>query len=78
MTAYSKEIKSVIEPYVFHKVASYRGSISAEHGMGFQKATHLGIVKQPEAIGLMRSLKMLMDPNGILNPYKVLPPVQQK
>lgn len=29
--------------------------------------------KRPEAIDMMRDLKQLLDPNGILNPYKVLP-----
>jgi FAD/FMN-containing dehydrogenase len=57
---------------VFAIVAKYKGSISAEHGIGVMKRELLPEVKDPVAIDLMRSLKQLLDPNGILNPGKVL------
>ena len=57
---------------VFAIVARYKGSISAEHGIGVMKRELLPDVKDPVAIDLMRSLKQLLDPNGILNPGKVL------
>src|SRR5499433_4497844 len=53
-------------------VAKYAGSISAEHGIGVMKRALLPSVKDPVAYDLMRSLKRLLDPNGILNPGKVL------
>uniref|UniRef100_A0A146MBK1 D-2-hydroxyglutarate dehydrogenase, mitochondrial n=1 Tax=Lygus hesperus TaxID=30085 RepID=A0A146MBK1_LYGHE len=72
---YSDRLLNAIEPFIFEWVASVGGSISAEHGMGFKKAKYLKYGKSPEAINLMRRLKNSMDPLGILNPYKVLPPL---
>jgi D-lactate dehydrogenase (cytochrome) len=57
---------------VFAIVAKYGGSISAEHGIGVLKRDLLPKVKDPVAIDLMRMLKRNLDPNGILNPGKVL------
>jgi FAD/FMN-containing dehydrogenase len=48
------------------------GSISAEHGIGVLKRTLLPRVKDPVALDLMRTIKRSLDPNGILNPGKVL------
>lgn len=59
---------------VFDIVLRLDGSISAEHGIGRLKAEDLPKVKDPVAIELMRSLKAMLDPNGILNPGKVLLP----
>jgi FAD/FMN-containing dehydrogenase len=53
-------------------VARHGGSISAEHGIGRLKRDLLPQVKDPVAIELMRVLKRTLDPNGILNPGKVL------
>ena len=53
-------------------VASLNGSISAEHGIGRLKRDLLPHVKDPVALDLMRTLKHALDPNGILNPGKVL------
>jgi FAD/FMN-containing dehydrogenase len=57
---------------VFAVVKKYGGSISAEHGIGVLKRDILPSVKDPVALEVMRSLKRLLDPNGILNPGKVL------
>lgn len=48
-----------------------KGSISSEHGIGFLKTKYLSMIKDPNTIELMRSLKKTLDPNGILNPYKI-------
>jgi FAD/FMN-containing dehydrogenase len=53
-------------------VLKYGGSISAEHGIGKLKRDSLAKVKDPVALELMRGLKRMLDPNGILNPGKVL------
>ncbi|WP_439573465.1 FAD-binding oxidoreductase [Phreatobacter sp.] len=53
-------------------VGRYGGSISAEHGIGRMKRDLLPGVKDPVELDLMRSLKGLLDPKGILNPGKVL------
>ena len=57
---------------VFTIVAKHGGSISAEHGIGVMKRDLLPRVKDPVAFDLMRSLKRMLDPAGILNPGKVL------
>ena len=57
---------------VFGVVAKYGGSISAEHGIGIAKRDWLPRVKDKVALDLMRTLKATLDPNGILNPGKVL------
>jgi FAD/FMN-containing dehydrogenase len=57
---------------VFGVVKKFGGSISAEHGIGLMKRHILPKYKDPVALDLMRDLKRLLDPNGILNPGKVL------
>jgi FAD/FMN-containing dehydrogenase len=57
---------------VFAVVKKYGGSISAEHGVGVMKRDLLPSIKDPVALELMRSLKRMLDPKGILNPGKVL------
>lgn len=70
---FNDEIYKRVEPFVYEYTSKLRGSISAEHGIGFLKTKYLKYSKQPEALNLMKELKTMMDPNGILNPYKVLP-----
>ncbi len=48
------------------------GSISAEHGIGQQKTHLLAEMRSESEIDVMRTLKQSLDPNGILNPGKVL------
>lgn len=62
------EMNAVVDKIVL----KYQGSISAEHGIGKLKRDSLVKVKDPVALGLMRDFKQLLDPNGILNPGKVL------
>ncbi|KAK4321554.1 hypothetical protein Pmani_007671 [Petrolisthes manimaculis] len=70
---YEKEILERIEPAVYEWTSQVNGSISAEHGLGFKKRNYIHYSKSLGAINLMKQMKKLMDPNGILNPYKVLP-----
>lgn len=57
---------------VFEIIGELGGTISAEHGIGRLKRELLAEVKSPLEIDLMRRLKTAFDPNGILNPGKVL------
>lgn len=57
---------------VFEIVLRMGGSISAEHGIGVLKRDELPEVKDKTAIELMRSIKAMLDPHGIMNPGKVL------
>ena len=54
-------------------MAAARGSVSAEHGIGLAKAALLPLSKPGPAIDLMAAIKAAFDPEGVLNPYKVLP-----
>mmetsp|Transcript_10830 Transcript_10830/g.20063 ORF Transcript_10830/g.20063 Transcript_10830/m.20063 type:complete len:494 (-) Transcript_10830:105-1586(-) len=65
-------IKQAIEESLYPYLASVRGSISAEHGIGVLKAKSLVGAKSHEEMAWMRRLKASFDPVGILNPGKVL------
>ena len=67
-------MQSVLEPWLFERVRDLRGSVSAEHGIGQHKVDALQYSKGPDARVLMRRVKDLLDPKGLLNPYKMLPP----
>jgi FAD/FMN-containing dehydrogenase len=62
----------MLHPFIWEWVANRGGSISAEHGIGFAKVDLLQMGKSDTDLTLMRNLKQLMDPKGILNPGKVL------
>ena len=61
-----------VNAVVFAVVKKFGGSISAEHGVGVMKRDVLPEYKDPVALDLMHALKRTLDPNGILNPGKVL------
>ena len=61
-----------VNKVVFDIVLKMGGSISAEHGIGVLKRDELPDVKDKTAIELMRAFKAMLDPNGIMNPGKVL------
>lgn len=70
---YSTEVMDKIEPFLYDWVANHKGSISAEHGLGFKKKNFIYHSKSKSAVRLMKDIKHTFDPNMILNPYKVLP-----
>jgi FAD/FMN-containing dehydrogenase len=53
-------------------VARYQGSFSAEHGIGRLKREELQRYASPAALRVMRAIKQALDPNGIMNPGKLL------
>ena len=53
-------------------VARLGGSFSAEHGVGQLKRELLARSKDPGALSVMRQIKATLDPNGVMNPGKVL------
>ena len=53
-------------------VARMGGSFSAEHGIGRLKRELLAKTKDPAALAIMRAVKAALDPNGVMNPGKVL------
>ena len=54
-------------------VQDLRGSFSAEHGVGLSKKPSMARRKDPVALDVMRSLKAALDPEGRMNPGKVIP-----
>ena len=53
-------------------VARLGGSYSAEHGVGQLKRGLLARYKDPASLAVMRQIKAALDPNGVMNPGKVL------
>lgn len=63
-----------LDAALFRLVGQYRGSVSAEHGVGTLKKKWLHLSRTAEELALLRSLKRLLDPNDILNPGKLIDP----
>jgi FAD/FMN-containing dehydrogenase len=57
---------------VYGAVAALGGSISAEHGVGQLKRAELPHYKSPVALDLMRRIKQALDPQGLMNPGRVI------
>jgi FAD/FMN-containing dehydrogenase len=57
---------------VYRLVAELDGSISAEHGLGQLKREEIRLHKDPLELELMRSIKHALDPQGLMNPGKVI------
>jgi len=66
------EQEHAVNALVFDAVARHGGSFSAEHGIGLLKREELAARKSPVALQLMRGIKAAFDPQGLLNPGRVL------
>lgn len=62
-----------ISSFVHDLVTTWGGSISAEHGIGQLKRDELGRLGDPVHLSMMRAIKNALDPQGILNPGKLVP-----
>ena len=58
---------------VFEAVQAHQGSLSAEHGIGWDKRHRLDWVRSADEIAAMRAIKRGLDPTGLLNPNAVFP-----
>ncbi len=58
---------------VFAHALSLGGTLSGEHGVGVTKLGFVGAELDPVAMELMRGIKRVFDPAGILNPHKAIP-----
>lgn len=60
-----------IEEDVFKLLSKFKGSISAEHGIGLTKKKDLHFTRTPDEVAWMKKTKAIFDPKGILNPGKI-------
>ncbi len=58
---------------LFETVLALEGTISGEHGIGYEKRAFVPLEIPAETLASMRALKRVFDPNGILNPGKIFP-----
>jgi glycolate oxidase len=56
---------------LFRKAKELGGTISGEHGIGYVQKKYMNEVMPEEQIELMRGIKRVFDPNGIMNPGKI-------
>lgn len=61
-----------INDIIYAPLTALKGSVSAEHGIGVHKKAYLHLCRTPEEIQLMKTLKLSLDPKGILNKGKVI------
>jgi glycolate oxidase subunit GlcD len=76
MILFADEQRALVGPIaaaLFTTALELGGSISAEHGLGALKRDHAATEHDAPALALMREIKQLLDPTGILNPHKLLP-----
>jgi len=64
--------RDAVNRIVYDQVAALEGSISAEHGLGQLKRDEITRHKDPLELELMRSVKRALDPQGLMNPGKVI------
>lgn len=61
-----------VDLMVFEAVKKYKGSISAEHGVGLTKRSFLTYSRSAAEVEIMRGIKKVFDPDNIMNPGKVI------
>ncbi len=66
---YKKAQKAVEE--IFSSALELEGAISGEHGIGLEKKDFLKKTLPPRQLELLKSIKKVFDPKGILNPGKI-------
>ena len=67
-----RENEDLVNTLVYDAVARFDGSISAEHGVGSLKLDKLEQHKSPVALTMMRAIKQALDPQGVMNPGRVI------
>ena len=56
---------------MYRKARELNGLVSGEHGIGYAKKRYVAETVENEQLELMRGIKHVFDPNGILNPGKI-------
>ena len=70
--AFLRQYEPQVNTIVYDAVRRHGGSISAEHGVGSLKVDSLPKYKDPVALGLMSRIKRALDPQGLMNPGRVI------
>ena len=70
--AFVRDCEPAVNALVFDAVMAHGGSISAEHGIGASKRDALATRKSPVALQMMRAIKQALDPQGLMNPGRLL------
>jgi len=70
--AFLREHEHSVNTVVYDAVMAHGGSISAEHGVGSLKRDELAQRKSPVALQMMRAIKQALDPQGVMNPGRML------
>lgn len=63
-----------VTKFVHDLVVAAGGSISAEHGIGQMRLAELARLTDPARLAAQRAIKAALDPDGIMNPGKLVPP----
>ncbi len=71
----AEELTHVLSGELYAIAMDLGGSMTGEHGVGISRAPYLEAQRGADAVRVMRAIKAALDPLGILNPGKVLPPV---
>ncbi len=67
----SKAAHDRVNALVYNPLQAIGGSVSAEHGIGLEKKNYLPLSRTPEELAVMKNLKKMLDPKGLLNPGKI-------
>ncbi|MFP5398937.1 MAG: FAD-binding oxidoreductase [Gammaproteobacteria bacterium] len=70
--AFLRDHERAVNALVFDAVAAHGGTFSAEHGIGALKRDELARRKDAVALRMMRAIKAALDPQGVMNPGRVL------
>jgi FAD/FMN-containing dehydrogenase len=62
-----------ISAHIYDRVEAYKGSLSAEHGIGMAKLGEFARLADPARLMVLRAIKTAFDPLNIMNPGKLVP-----
>lgn len=63
--------KKAVNDIVYNLLTQFKGSVSAEHGIGLDKKSYLNLCRTEAEIHVMKSIKTAIDPRGLMNPGKI-------
>lgn len=63
---------------LFSEVVALGGTLSGEHGIGYVQKNYMDLACSPKQLAIMRGIKAVLDPKGILNPGKIFPDAHRR